>query len=180
MDLHEIVLPETKPETEWVGGRALQKVSPQRNHARLQGKLFTALDAWALGRGEVGTEWRFRVAPPGEVRRPLIPDIAFVSADRLRGLSIDDIQTPAFAPNVAIEVLSPNDLRAAIETKIDVYLRAGTDLVIIVDPLAQAIELHDSKSNVTLGTDGRLEHPALPGFVLEIGPYFAAALGFSG
>ena len=25
MSLHEIVLPETKPETEWVRGRALQK-----------------------------------------------------------------------------------------------------------------------------------------------------------
>jgi uncharacterized repeat protein (TIGR03803 family) len=33
MPLHEIVLPETKPETEWVCGRALQKVSPQRTHS---------------------------------------------------------------------------------------------------------------------------------------------------
>jgi hypothetical protein len=29
MGIHEIVLPETKPETEWVLGRALQKVSPK-------------------------------------------------------------------------------------------------------------------------------------------------------
>jgi hypothetical protein len=28
MELDEIVLPETKPETEWVRGRALQKLSP--------------------------------------------------------------------------------------------------------------------------------------------------------
>ncbi len=36
MSLHEIVLPETKPETEWVRGRALQKVSPRYRHARCQ------------------------------------------------------------------------------------------------------------------------------------------------
>ena len=69
MSIHEIVLPETKPETEWVRGRALQKVSPKRDHSRLQGALTIALTRWATGRGEVGPEWRFRVAPPGEVRR---------------------------------------------------------------------------------------------------------------
>ena len=61
--LHEIVLPATKPETEWVRGRALQKMSPQRDHSRLQGMLNSALMQWAEGRGEVGPEWRFRVAP---------------------------------------------------------------------------------------------------------------------
>jgi hypothetical protein len=35
MSLHEIVLPETKPETEWVRGRALQKVSPTLRHDAL-------------------------------------------------------------------------------------------------------------------------------------------------
>lgn len=68
MSLHEIVLPQTEPEMEWVSGRALQKVSPQRTHARLQGALTVRLDTWAQGRGEVGPEWRFRIAPPGEVR----------------------------------------------------------------------------------------------------------------
>jgi hypothetical protein len=76
MSLHEIVLPETEPETEWILGRAVQKVSPFRTHARLQLTLGAALLAWAEGRGEVGSEWRFRVAPPGEVRRPLVPDVA--------------------------------------------------------------------------------------------------------
>jgi Uma2 family endonuclease len=84
MPLHEIVLPETKPETEWVRGRALQKVSPQRDHSRLQGAMTMRLDRWAAGRGEVGPEWRFRVAPPGEVRRPVVPDVAYVSNERLR------------------------------------------------------------------------------------------------
>ena len=52
MSLHEIVLPETKPETEWILGHAVQKVSPFRKHARLQLTFGAALLAWAEGRGE--------------------------------------------------------------------------------------------------------------------------------
>ena len=106
MLVDEIVLPITEPETEWVRGRALQKMSPTRDHSRLQMKIAFALDAWATGRGEVGPEWRFHVAAPGEPRRPLVPDVAFVSEERLRGLARNAIQAPKFAPTVVVEVLS--------------------------------------------------------------------------
>jgi len=76
MAIDEIVLPITKPETEWVRGRARQKVSPARNHGRVAAKLSALLDTWAAGRGEVAVEWRFRVTVPGEPRRPLVPDIS--------------------------------------------------------------------------------------------------------
>jgi len=97
MPLHEIVLPETKPETEWVRGRSLQKGSPLRTHSRLQGALTMRLDQWATGRGEVGPQWRFRVAPPGEVRRPLVPDVAYASNERLRPLSDEELELPPLA-----------------------------------------------------------------------------------
>jgi hypothetical protein len=53
----EIVLAFTKPETEWVRGWALPKMSPTRYHARAQLLFGAALDRWAERRGEVGTEW---------------------------------------------------------------------------------------------------------------------------
>ena len=81
----EISVPDTKPATEWVNGRALQKMSPQRKHARAQSIFASALHAWAAseGPGRVGTEWDFRLAPPGEVRRPLVPDVAYLSYTRV-------------------------------------------------------------------------------------------------
>ncbi|MGH7756516.1 MAG: Uma2 family endonuclease, partial [Vulcanimicrobiaceae bacterium] len=121
MELREIVLPETKPETEWVRGRALQKVSPRRDHAVLQLTFGAHLVAWARGRGEVGSGWRFRVAPPGEVARPLVPDLAFVRVERLRGLAGRDLQIPALAPDLAVEILSPGDRRVDIDHKIGIY-----------------------------------------------------------
>ncbi|MFY9630380.1 MAG: Uma2 family endonuclease, partial [Candidatus Cybelea sp.] len=74
---------------------------------------------------EVGPEWRFRIAPPGEVRRPLVPDVAYVSNERLRPLNDEEVETPPLAPDVAVEILSPGDRRADLEDKIGVYLRAS-------------------------------------------------------
>jgi Uma2 family endonuclease len=173
MAINEIVLPETKPETEWVRGRPLQKVSPQRDHSRLQGALTMRLDQWAAGRGEVGPEWRFRVAPPGEVRRPLVPDVAYVSSERLRPLSDQELQVPPLAPDVAVEILSPDDRRPDVDDKIAVYLRAGSLLVIVVDPQQRSIELHDGAGTRQLGEAKTIEHWALPGFSYPVRELFA-------
>ena len=173
MALHEIVLPETKPETEWVRGRALQKVSPQRTHSRLQGALTIRLNRWAEGRGEVGPEWRFRVAPPDEVRRPLVPDVAYVSNERLRTLSDEELEIPPLAPDVAAEILSPDDRRVDLDDKIAVYLRAGSSLVIVVDPRQRTVELHDRDATVHLDETGTIQHWALPEFAYPVSELFA-------
>jgi Uma2 family endonuclease len=164
MALHEIVLPETKPETEWVRGRPLQKVSPQRDHSLLQRELATQLALWAKNRGEVGPEWRFRVAPPGAVRRPLVPDVAYVSNERLRPLSDEELQMPPLAPDVAVEILSPDDRRADVDDKVRTYLQAGSSLVMLIDPMRRLVELHDPRAVAYVDETAALEHPALPGF----------------
>lgn len=173
MPYHEIVLPETEPETEWVRGRPLQKVSPQRTHSWLQGALTVQLTHWAAGRGKVGPEWRFRVAPPGEVRRPLVPDVAYVSNARLRALSDADLEVPPLAPDVAVEILSPDDRRPDVDDKIGAYLGGGSSLVIVVDPQQRAVELHDPTAVVRLSEDDAIEHAALPGFSYSVRALFA-------
>ena len=176
MSTTEIVLPMTEPESEWVRGRAVRKVSPKRDHSRLQAELVVALTLWSRGRGEVGPEWRFRIEPPGEPRRPLVPDIAFVRVERLRGLSHADVQAPAFAPDVAVEILSPGDDLRDVAAKIDVYLRAGTSLVLVVDPKNRSMTLHDMDTVAVLTVHDTLRHQALPEFELPLGPLFATAL----
>jgi Uma2 family endonuclease len=174
MSLHEIVLPETKPETEWVRGRALRKVSPLRDHGRLQAALTVAFYGWAKGRGQVATEWRFRVAPPGELVRPLIPDISFVRNERLRGLTYEEAQAPLFAPDVAVEILSPSNRQPDIDEKISTLLRSGTSLVIVIDPIRRITELHDVGGKRLLNQEAMLEHAALPDFAYSLQELFAA------
>jgi Uma2 family endonuclease len=167
--MREIVLPETKPATEWVNGRALQKMSPQRRHALAQAVFTSELLAWARahGRGRVGTEWEFRLQPPGEVRRPLVPDVAYISYERLPYDAADDIaDIPRIAPDAVVEVLSPGDRKRDLREKIDVYLTCGASAVFEVNTRERAVIVHDRGEPRTLGFESVIEHEILPGFAM--------------
>ena len=172
----EIILPITEPETEWVRGRALQKMSPRRDHSRIQFAFAKALEAWAEGRGEVGLEWRFRIAVPGEARRPLVPDVSYVENERLRPLTDEEFQVPPFAPTIAVEVLSLGDDPADVSDKVGVYLRGGSLVVIVVDPKQRRITLHDVATTKTFAVGETLAHGFLVGLEIELDPFFATAL----
>jgi Uma2 family endonuclease len=164
--MREIVLPPAKPALEWINGRVLQKVSPQRKHALAQARFAAALDAWALenGCGIVGTEWEFRIAPPDEIRRPLVPDVAFLSYDRVPFDQLDDADIPRVAPNAVVEVLSPGDRTTDIEEKVRVYLASGTSVIFLVDTANQTVTIRDGSHAVTLGRDQGVQHASLRGF----------------
>jgi Uma2 family endonuclease len=142
--VREIVLPETEPETEWVLGRPLQKVSPTRRHAVVQLAVAMRLAEWARGRGQVGPEWRFRITPPGEITRPLVPDVAYMSYARLASLAPQDRETPRIAPDIVVEVRSPYDRTADVEHKLGVYLAAGVEMVLIVDPDRRTMDVFEA------------------------------------
>ena len=172
MSLPEIVLPATEPETEWVRGRPLQKLSPTRSHALMQLAIGNELHAWAGARGEVGTQWRFHISPPGEAARPLVPDVAYVEASRLHGLRGDALEVPRLSPDVFVEVLSPGDRRIYVASKIATYLAAGTRLIMIVNPQRQRVELHDGTEPAVIERGRHIEHSALPGFHLPVSQLF--------
>lgn len=91
------------------------------------------------------------------------PDVAFVARDRIpeapRGF-------PALAPDLAVEVLSPDDRPGEVLAKIGDWLSAGTKLVWVVDParrLARVYRADGSDGVVTV--DGALDgEDLLPGF----------------
>ncbi len=70
---------------------------------------------------DVGTEWRFRASPPGEDVHPLVPDIAYLSYERLRPLSPRDREVPPVAPEIVVEILSPDDREKDVIEKRRVY-----------------------------------------------------------
>ena len=172
--VREIVLPETKPETEWLRGRAVKKVSPKRTHAVLQLWLARRLEEWSAGRGIVGTEWRFRVAPPGEEIRPLVPDVSYLSYDRIGAATEDELEVPLLPPNAAIEIRSPGDNRRDVEAKVDVLVRAGTDVVIVVNPKTRTVIAQDASARRIFWGDDAFEHSALPGFTFALTELFDA------
>jgi len=172
--MREIILPETKPALEWINGRAVQKVSPKRKHALAQTRFAAALDAWAqlTGSGMVGTEWHFHVAPPGEERRPLVPDVAYLFYARLPYAAQLDTEIPRIAPDVAIEILSPDDRPADVDEKVRVYLAAGALVVLLVDTDAQSATVCEIGQTLRLGRDDVFKHAALPGFRMVVRDLF--------
>ena len=172
--MREIILPEAKPALEWVRGRVLQKVSPRRKHALAQSRFASALDAWAEANacGTVGTEWEFRQQPPGEIRRPLVPDVAYVSFERLPFDESPATDIPPVAPDAVVEVLSPGDHREDVDDKLRVYRATGVLIVFLVDTESRRVQVHDCDGSIVFQDKDLIVHPALPGFSMPASRLF--------
>ena len=170
----EIEVPETKPATEWVNGRALQKMNPRERHSRAQSAFLVALLGWSRdhGAGRVGAEWDFKLAPSCEPRRPLVPDVAYLSYQRVGYDDDEGASIPVVAPNAVVEVLSPGDARRDVDEKIRVYLACGTEVVFIVDPARKTVTAYSPNGIEKFVLDSVVTHRSLPGFALPVASIF--------
>jgi Uma2 family endonuclease len=163
-------VPETKPATEVIDGLFTQKMSPFGLHSRVQLRIAAALQAWSdeCGRGRVGTEWDFDITPPGDRTHRLVPDAAYLSYERVDFRDERAAQVPDVAPNVAIEILSKGETFENLVRRVEIYLSAGTEVVILVDPCSERACLVDSRGSQFIDDDAIIEHAALPGFSLPL------------
>jgi Uma2 family endonuclease len=130
-------------------------------------------EGWSLPRGRLAT------ADPGFTlaRRPdtvRAPDIAYVSRERHAAPMPDGF--PEFAPDLALEVRSPNDRVGAVVAKVGDWLSAGTTMVWVVDPLRESVVVYHANGSVkVLGIgDSLTGEELLPGFVMPLATVFAA------
>jgi Uma2 family endonuclease len=79
------------------------------------------------------------------------PDAAFVGAAKMNALA-DDTGFLPFAPDLAVEVVSPRDTFAEVESKAFCWLESGTQLVLIAEPASQTVHAYRSRTNRTLLT----------------------------
>jgi len=72
------------------------------------------------------------------------PDVAFLRKERLPpgGLAELRLSSLVLVPDLAVEVLSPNDRPAMVRAKIAEYLRLGVRAVWMIDPKARAVRIH--------------------------------------
>jgi Uma2 family endonuclease len=78
----------------------------------------------------VGADGMMRIAP-GLVR---IPDVSFISWDRLPGRESPKEPIPGLALDLAVEVLSEGNTQAEMARKVREYFQAGVVLVWLIDP----------------------------------------------
>jgi Uma2 family endonuclease len=104
-----------------------------------------------------------------------LPDVAFVSWDRLPGRRVPDEPIPNVVPDLAVEVLSPSNTAKEMARKRGEYFRAGVQLVWEIDPRTRTARVYTSETvfaDLTAGEelDGA---SVLPGFKLPLAKLFA-------
>ena len=121
--------------------------------------------AHSLGR-VLAAETGFKLfSNPDTVRAP---DVGFVRQERIpdplpRGFA-------AFAPDLAVEVLSPDDRPGEVLAKVADWLNAGTRLVWIIDPDHRTGRVHRADGSVTILTEaGSFDgEEVVPGFTCRL------------
>jgi Uma2 family endonuclease len=141
------------------------RVSPAGyRHGRICMKLGALLQTFAAQRqlGDVlDSSTGFRL-PGGNVR---LPDVAFVARGRLGG----GPEPEGFCdipPDLAVEVLSPDDRSRDVLDKVGEYLQAGLRLVWVIDPRGRTAAIYRSMTDVRrIGAGDSLDGEyVLPGF----------------
>ena len=99
--------------------------------------------------------------------------MSFVRKERLPG----KLPTGYFegVPDLAIEVVSPDDRKREIAEKVNMWLAHGTASCWVADPNAKTLTIHrtgDKPIRIT-ATDELRNEPALPGFVMSLQRVFA-------
>ena len=151
-------------------------------HGKLISRLTRILDEFVdiNGLGSVTTaDTGFKLNQEGEPDTVLAPDIAFVSAQQLRGSEEEEWDAyPRLAPALVVEVASPNQSRPAMAAKAELWLAAGVQLVWVVWPKAHQVDVweagarHAATLDAMATLDGR---EILPGFALSLAHLFAGA-----
>jgi len=146
-------LPDDGMRHELVRGRLTTMVPPGHEHGRIAKRVGRLLDdhVEAGGLGEtITTEVGFQLGP-NTVRAP---DIAFIARSRSETVGVTKKYWPG-APDVAIEVVSPNDTYSDVHEKALEWLAAGCRLVLAVDPGPRTVTAYRSPADIRVhrGTD---------------------------
>jgi Uma2 family endonuclease len=165
-------IPETKPATELIDGRLVQKMSPKWRHQELELRWTLALRAWAGGRGRTIHEWRHEFRAPGHSFASLVPDVAYLSRESSDALGPEASESPRRAPEIAVEILSAGESERHLAWKIGAYLAAGTRVVFVVDPPKRTVIAHARDGVERFGPGDVVQHAALPGFAYPVDEMF--------
>jgi len=123
--------------------------------------------------GNVETEALFILDPIKDIRRR--PDVAFVSADKWPlDRPLPETGDWQLVPDLAVEVVSPNDVFQEVLAKMREYLRLGVRQVWIVLPVDREIYVYDAPRNPrVLSVDDELDGGTLlPGLRLPVASLF--------
>ena len=119
----------------------------------------------------LGSDGMLRIAP----HMVRIPDVLFISWERLGARLITDTPIPDLYPNLAIEVISPGNSKKEMKRNLREYFASGVSLVWYVYTKTRAAVAYTSPRDFAkIEADGLLDGgDVLPGFRLVLADLFA-------
>jgi len=126
-------------------------------------------------RGLVCSEVNFNLG-----KNERIPDIAFVAAERIPPGGMPE-SVVGFAPDLAVEIISPNDVHDKVSEKVLEYLEAGVRQVWLISSKLQSITIFRSPTDVQVftGESELVSEDLLPGFRCSLKEIFQTSLDSS-
>ena len=161
-----------------IDGELLIKMAPAQHHATAASELSRHLGNFVAEHdlGRVLIECGYH--PPGDRRTVLLPDVAFEAMPRAAQPPLTTYAP--YMPDLAVEIISPSQTLAQVRRKAEAYLRHGTALVWLVDPIAKTAEVwrrgdDGAPNSETVSGDGELSgDDILPGFRLPLERVFSS------
>jgi len=171
MDVSTAVTLDPEKSYEIVDGQPEEKEMAGARHGRVVMRLGARLEMHVeqhqLG-GIYSPDTIFQIG-----RNERLPDLAFVSAARMPEGGEPEGIWP-IAPDLAIEVISPNDLWERVQSKVQEYFAAGVRQVWLVSWQQGTVSIYDSPTHVTILTEEDILTSAalLPGFSCRVSDIF--------
>ena len=166
--------PETKCRYDIVDGEMIMAAGPTRHHQTISGNTYRPVQRFVSERG-LGEVWYapLDVIVQQEPLRVRQPDLLFVSNEN-SGILGDRING---GPDLVVEILSPSNSRADIESKLSDYARIGVRECWLVSPEAHTAEVlqlegGEWKRLFIRGIGERIESAVLPGLELAVSEIF--------
>jgi Uma2 family endonuclease len=123
-----------------------------------------------------GTSYSCFPNHPNKVRRP---DVSFIRLDRLSPQRALAEGHAGIAPDLAVEVISPNDLYEAVGPKVDEWFEAGVRLVWVVNPRTRTVRIRrpEGKDDLLREDQDLTGEDVLPNFRCQVREFFLPPAG---
>ncbi len=158
---------------ELVNGKVIQMSPAGHNHGQIAARVLYLLYAYneAKSLGRVFTAETGFVYPDQKTVRA--PDAMFVSNARIPVDLPDEGYLPV-SPDLAIEVVSPDDRFSEVTAKAESYLAAGVSMVWIIQPDGRLVHVYRSAHRGMTYRDGDTlsGEDVLPGFAVKVSEIF--------
>lgn len=164
-------MPEDGRKYELVDGEIVVSPAGMR-HANVAGKILYLIATYleSSPTGELYSDGVGILLPNGNVRSP---DVTFVRREKLPG-GVSPETFGELVPDLAVEVLSPNDSIRQVAAKIGEFLECGVPLVWLVDPARRTVVVYRSLlDTLTLNESDTIDGGnVLPGFSAPVRRFF--------